>query len=1207
MNFLWNIPACDIRLWLRRNRLRTHTSRSAGLATFFLFLLFLPLHAQEYRGTITGHVQDPTGAAVPDASITAVGPQQTYSAKADAQGDYMIPFIQPGTYTVTAEAPGFKKAITTDVVVDIMGKLRVAFRLEVGAVSAEITVSANPVGIDIDDASGGMVLDPGKVQNLPLNGGQVYQLLTLVPGVKFTTTSFGPTGNTGTRGWDESNSFNINGQTGTYNQFFLNGAPISQQADTGAGTWNISPSIDAVQEFKVMTTIVDAQYGRIGGGGINTILKSGTNKYHGTLYEFWQNSSMEANVYQLNQVNSPRQFHNQHQFGGTAGGPFAKQAFFFFSYEGWREVLPGGIVTTVPRPDMFPDATSGNVNLTNYLAAVNKAGIYDPLTVKCTSPTSTSGCNTYARSAFANNTIPANRISPIGLKIMSLYPAPNRAGYTKNYVYSYNDPYSYNMPIGRVDYNLSERDRIYGILAWWSGQEMRNKNGIPGTGATLDNLYRSSLTQVVDLTHTFNEKKFADIRISFNRMYNVNKTGTVASVANPLSASDLGLNMPAVPTTNRNWAPAFSLGDSYPDLIGNTVSPVTYETYDFSPSMTQILHRHSLHYGFQFEAYHGANGGVGQPNGNFSFSTGFTQKNPLQSKSDGSVLANVLLGYPSGGSVEDTYAPYKSFESYGAYIQDDWRVRSNLTFNLGLRWDTQTSPHERHNRLLAGFCFTCVNPLTGRINYPAGNLLPNGVSMVNPILGGVQFASDGYSAYAQIYGPLEPKLGVSWGINKNMVIHGAWTYSSTLGYETGTATSFSATTSYISSPDNNIHPSSSFLNSSPFPNGIQLPTGTSLGLATLVGNTLTLDMRDRKIPLVQNWQVGLKMQLPFALVGELDYAGSSAQHLRTSKNYNGLTPAEYAQGNATPSYLDQQVNNPFYGVLPITSSLGANQTIAAKYLMVSYPQYYGSLSTATDSTGRTNYNALFARLEKRISGGGMLVKGASFLSSFTWSKTMTAYRRLNNGGAGLVDPNAFYEVDNNDRPWDFAFSGMYGLPVGKGGMVLAGARGLTGTVVNDWSVEWIFRNDGGLPVSYPNSSLFNCGNYSIRPQHRSWGSWLNNSQSSCFTTFPEYTAVTHGNNSIALRTPWAQQTSLGLKKKFVLTDRLSGQFKAEAFNLTNTPIFGAPSSSGPQTAPVRNTSVSDPNQPGAWSGYGTVGSTQQNFPRRLELSAKIFF
>ncbi|WP_263354258.1 TonB-dependent receptor [Acidicapsa acidisoli] len=1197
------------------NILSTRRSLSGGLLSFSFLTLFslivlltIPAaRAQEYRGTILGQVKDPRGAIISQAIITAVGPQQTYTARSLADGDYILPFVQPGTYVVSAEAPGFGKEVQRDVVIDVSSKINLNFALQVGSVAETVTVQADEVGMNTADASGGTVMDPEKVQNLPLNGRQAYMLLSLTPGVKFTTTTFGATSNSGTRGWDETNAYSISGQPGTFNQFLLNGAPITEQGGSAAGTWNIAPSIDAIQEFKVMTTTFDAQYGRAGAGIMNTILKSGSPKFHGTLYDFWENSIMEANSYELDQQGTPKEYHNQHQFGGTIGGPFLKKnGYFFFSYEGWREVLPDGIITTVPTADMYPDAL-GNVNLTGYLDAVHKTGIYDPETTTCAAPTTSGGCNTYTRSLFANDTIPASRVSAIGVKMMDLFPAPNRSGYVNNYVFNTSTPYAYNMPIARVDYDLSDATRIYGIFAWWAGLTTRNSNGLPGAAAEGGtDSYRSSLTQVVDLTHTFSPRRIGDIRASFNRMWAHDPSGNVAAGISTLTAADLGLTMPQIPTTSRQWAPVVDLGDGYPNMIGNEGDPTMYETYDLSPSILQVLRKHNLHYGTEFMLFHDVNAGLGQPNGAFSFTTGFTQQNPFQAKSDGSVLADLLLGYPGSGSVQYQTAPYESYNYYAAYIQDDWKVKSNLTFNVGLRWETETSPRERHDHLLAGMCFTCTNPITSQITFPTGNQLPNGAAMANPILGGVQFESGSLSAYQNTFGRVLPKFGFSYGINKNMVVHGGVAWSTAVGTELGNENPWSQTTEYNSSPDGGLHPASSFNNGVPFPNGYAALPGSSQGLATLVGQSLSLDLRNRKLPLVEQYTLGVQVALPAHIVGEATYLGVHASDIPTSKQMNALTPAQWQQGHATPSYLDQLVPNPFYGALPNTLALGANPTIAAKYLMVPYPQYDGSLTVTDNSQGYDNYNGLLLKAEKRFAGTGVLSNGLSFLSSFTWSKAMAATGFLNDGAAGLVDANPNYQIYGTDRPWDFAFSGLYGLPIGRGGWIAPGAHGVLGEGISGWQLDWVFTNDGGTPVSYPNQNQYNCGTYDIKSSHKSYESYLNNSQASCWTTLPEYTTITAKSAVTTVRNPWAQQTAMGVEKKFAVSEGVNVQFKAEAFNLTNTPIFGSPSTSNPQT-PITRTSVLNPNQPGAWSGYGTIGSTEANFPRRVQLSLKVLF
>ena len=1151
---------------------------------------------QEYRGTITGQVTDPSGKVLVNAVVVAQSPEQTYNGKTDSRGSFYIPYVQPGTYSIRADAPGFKTVIHDGVVIDVSAKISQAFQLPVGAVNETVSVNENTMELSTADASGGTVIDPEKVQNLPLNGRQVYMLLDLTPGVRFTQTQFGPGGYSGTRGWDTSNAYSITGQPGTTNQFLLNGAPVSVQGGGPAGTWNISPTIDAVQEFKVMTITFDSQYGRVGGGAVNIILKNGTPHFHGTLYDFWRNSILDANTFQLNQQDTARPFHNEHQFGGTVGGPFLKHnAFFFFSYEGYRQVLPAGVVTTVPTPDLFPGA-DGSIDLTNYLAATGRTGgIYDPLTTACVAASGT-GCATYGRQQFAGNIIPADRVSAIGLAIMKQFPAPNRVGYTNNYVFNGKDRYSYNMPIARVDYNFTDRTKLYGIFAWWSGHEYRNSNGLVGPAimGDIDN-YRSSLTQVLDLTHTFSPSLIGDIRASFNRYYYVDPNGTLSAGLNTLTAGDLGLTMPQIPTTDKDYAPEVDLGDNFPNIIGNQANPNVFETYDVGPSITHILGNHSLHYGGEFSLYHDVPSGIGRPNGYFGFGTDFTQQNPFQQNKDGSIIANLLLGYPDAGSVDYDVAPYESYRYSGAFIQDDWKIRHNLTVNAGLRWDEEFSPIERHNRLLAGMCLTCVNPIS------------SSVPSLAPLYGTVLFASGSQPAYPNNTGFWQPKIGVSLGISKHTVLHGGWVLNKAFGIELGGASAWNESTNYNDSPDGNLHPADDFRNGAPYPNGFITPPGNSQGALALVGTGFGIDLRDRKIVHVQQWTLGIQQTLPLQMVGEIAYLGSHTTNLRASKQLNGISAADFNQGHADPNYLDQQVPNPFYGVLPTDVSLGQNPTIQARYLKVPYPAFDGNIYDYTYPGGYSNYDALLAKLEKRFSGTGALSKGLSFLGSFTWSHLRSATGLLNNNGASFVNPTPYYTTDSGDRPWDLAVSGLYGLPFGRGTSVLSNAHGAVGQIVNDWQMEWIFQNDGGTPVGFPNTYNYNCGNYNILSPQKSWKSYINNTNNTCFSTFSEYTAATQFPVTTVIRNPWAQQTALSFEKKFVLREGATLQFKAEAFNLTNTAIFAGPNTGSPDQELTRNTSVSRDDQPGSWSGYGTIGSTQQNFPRQIQFSLKMQF
>ncbi len=283
--------------------------------TRLTLLLCLPLAslAQDFRATISGQVTDQNGAVVPNATVRAIRVDTNVATetRTNTDGYYTLPYLNPGEYHVEASAPGFNPLRRENITLRVADRLNLPLTLTVGALKQEVTVMAQQELIETATANRGLVFDPVKTQEYPLNGRQAYMLMQLTPGVIFTQEEFGATGFSGTRGWDVNGSYKINGGRSGTNQFLLNGAPIST-----TGTWQIAPNVEAIQEFKVMTNTYDAQYGRTGGGTVNTTLKSGTNEWHGSAFEFFRHEALDANTTQNNRVGAPRGKHRTHQFGG---------------------------------------------------------------------------------------------------------------------------------------------------------------------------------------------------------------------------------------------------------------------------------------------------------------------------------------------------------------------------------------------------------------------------------------------------------------------------------------------------------------------------------------------------------------------------------------------------------------------------------------------------------------------------------------------------------------------------------------------------------------------------------------------------------------------------------------------------------------------------------------------------------------------------
>jgi hypothetical protein len=665
--------------------------------------------------------------------------------------------------------------------------------------------------------------------------------------------------------------------------------------------------------------------------------------------------------------------------------------------------------------------------------------------------------------------------------------------------------------------------------------------------------------------------------------------------------------MPALPTTTHSYLPELSVGDgALPNFVGNQVNPSIFETYDFAPSVTHVVGRNNLHYGGELSFYHDVANGIRNANGSFKFDSGLTQKNPKVGNNDGSSIAGFLLGYPMSGGVEYNDPTYESYHSYAAFIQDDWKVNHRLSLNLGLRYENELSPTDRNGRLQAGFCYTCTNPINSSVS---GVTLPNGTSFVSPILAGLEFQKN-RSPYQNTWGILLPKFGASYTLNNKLVMRGGWGLYRALGFELGGTSTWDTTTSYNYSLDDGLTPNLAFANGTPFPNGYTTPPGDSQGLASGDGDGIWADSWARKIPYAQQFSFGFQGEARGGIVWDVEFVGAHTVDLRAGSQKDHITPAQFAQGHATPSYLDQEIPNPFYGnsLIPVSDYLGSHATVPVREMMANMPQYdsqYGPEEWEWNTPwGYSNYTSLVAKAEKRFSGGGLLSNGLNFTAAFTWGKVISATSLLNNGF--LVDPGPYYGIDNSDRPFLFSFGGNYKLPIGKGGKLLNNAHGVLDEVVGGWQLNWIVNDQSGTPVSYPNGLLYTCGTFNIKPAHKSWGSYLNNSSPNCFSGFPEYTATTQGPYSVVVRNPWAEQSQVAVQKQFGLLEKTKLQFRAEAFNLTNTPIFNGPNTSNPNSAIQRVAGI-PANLPGAYTGYGTVGTSTQNSPRQLQLSLKILF
>jgi hypothetical protein len=1184
-------------------------------STLTILLFAAGLFAQDFRATLTGSVTDPSGAAIPSATVRATN-TATNAAKevrTTTDGVYTIPYLDPGNYSVEAAANGFQTMKREAITLQVAQKMNLGFQMTVGQMSQEVTVVGQQELIETSDASRGLVFDPIKTQSYPLNGRQTYMLMSLTPGVIFTQEQFGASGFSGTRGWDVNSSYKINGARPGGNLFLLNGAPIS---DNG-GSWQLAPNVEAVQEFKVMTNTYDAAYGRFQGGVVNTTLKSGTNEWHGNVFEYWRNRIMDANSFQNNYIKAPRGFHNQHQFGGVAGGPIRKNKDFIFgSFEGWQEVVPFPANTNTPNMALRDGQHFSQFGMT----------VYDPLTThNCQSTGSFEPCggstgSTYWRNPFPGNVIPQNRVSPIGQKILSYYPAENVIGsLTNNFVASSNlGRYYYNQPMFRWDHNFGVNNKFYALYTFQHGYEFRSSSGYPKPAAqgNTDN-ERTDNNLILDYTHVLGPTTVLDIKASWGRFTQL--TPGYNDQALKLTTKDFGMTqMIHAPTYPRDLVPRFTVG-GYQTLFGSggpisTWSPRS--TWDFTPSLTMTRGSHAIKAGFEFMYYAVGNGGIGNSNGNFTLDSSPTRQasgRSLNATDQFNSIATVLLGIPTAATIDynDTY--YWTRPYYGFYVGDDWKVNSKLTLNLGLRYDVQIPFLERYNRRNRGFDLATKHPLSDQIlaqwkanktAYDAANPKyrypdPPAVLPGQWLFLGVGGRSQRF--YDTDWTNLAPRLGVAYRITGKTVLRtGAGVfYKSPTG--TQGANGFSQTTNYTSSLDGGITPSAcanggcaggpptgpySLVN--PFPQGLAAPLKSTGGPMTAVGNGVTFESPHYKIPRTYQYSFGFQRELPKGIVAEISYSGNLQVFETYSFDRNwpsgeaGL--ALYSTAVQDPTFFSTTLNNPFYGILPQTSSRGASPTISRSSLMQLYP-LWGGMTQSNIQGSRYRSDELQTKIEKRAFGDATSGAGImTWVFAWTFGKEFEQNHRITSNW-DTTQP-LIKELSDTDKTHNISFHGVWDLPIGRGRKLLSVDNPVAAKIVGDWRVTGILQYVSGYPTAWPD--LINkCGTWAATNQDENH--WFNNDKT-CYVQRASNTLRTlpdrfPGN----IRAPQKPILNAAVEKMVTLHERYKVQFRAEMFNVTNTAIRPGP-----------NTSFTS-------QDFGILPKSQLNFPRFAQLAAKFFF
>ncbi|MBZ5624005.1 MAG: TonB-dependent receptor [Acidobacteriia bacterium] len=958
---------------------------------------------------------------------------------------------------------------------------------------------------------------------------------------------------------------------GSQYQIMLNGIPNAPEERASAAIYvGFVPSPDSVEEVTVQTHTYDAQYGHSSGTVVNAVLKGGTNTLHGSLYEFFRNDKLNANSFAGNAARNPRGVMRWNQPGFVIDGPVRipkiyngkDKTFFMLNMEWIRNASPLPYTASYPTPAERKGDFSGLVNATGAPVI-----IYDPFSTDKT---------TFIRQPLVGNIIPPSQINKIGQALINDYPLPNIPGTLggfNNYVVSPNSQQDqYHSISSRVDHQINEKNRLTMMGFSNVRHQLFPTYGWDNPAASPGYLhFRNNHGGSIAWTDTLSPTTVLDVKYGF-----IFHPFQVGLYGDNYDISKLGFTPQFIAQAPHLNYPGLNIGNGFTGTIGNagTGTPTTSQyttTFDHSLSGTvnKTIGKHSLKFGGELYVMKANNNTPASSINPFSFSAGFTQQNAQSgSATAGNPWASLLLGWPSGGGVSYTIASAFQQIYQGFFIQDDWRITSKLTLNLGLRWEYESPMSERYNRQNAGFDINATNPLQSQV--PSLTLK-----------GGLLFTDSNHRfPFVRDLNNWGPRIGASYRLGNNTVLRGGFGTNYSVTFQTGGNTGYSASTGYVSTNDAGLTPANGL--TSPFPGGVLVPTGSSLGLATQQGQGFTFADPNRTIPKVYNYSLAIQHQLPGQTLLEVAFAGNYATQLPVTKAINFLPRSFYALPGITPpvpsTTLVGQVTNPMAGKLP-GSSLN-NATVAYQSLQVPYPEF-GGISESTHPIGKSLYNSMQVSVEKRLQAG---LQGRL---SFTWNKIMQETGYLNDQD----DWSQLARGQGGEPSKVVTLSMTYMLPI------FANSKGLLHNVLGGWEANGILRYLNGSLVGAP-GGVYSTG---VNPKldNPTYQHWFNTctlsttgarqncvdaNQPVAFIQPPPYTLRTLSGNLPGIRTEVPTTVDFSLFKTFQIHEKAKLQFRANAYNLANTPVFGGP-----------NTTT------------GVIGIGQVNDPRIVELALKLNF
>jgi hypothetical protein len=1083
--------------------------RSLVVVFSFGLMVLTPMqsaYSQAARGSISGEVHDPSGSVISNVQVKVVetGTNQAYLGKTDEDGIYTILNLMPGSYNLIVEAEGFKRFAQEGIQLATGEKLRVDAGLTVGSISEIITVTSDAPLLRTESGSLGQVVSNRSIIELPLNGRNFLGLVGLAAGVA------NPPGSTTPR---------LNGGRPRTNEYLYDGISVIQPEP---GQVAFYPIIEAIQEFKLETNSPSAEFGRFNGGVVNLTTKSGTNQFHGALFEFFRNETLNArNLFAPATTTNPKKpVFRRNQFGGVFGGPIVKdKVFFFVDYQGTRQLISRVRTSTVPtllqRQGIFTETIGGVAQ-----------AIYDPAT---TAPKTGGG---FTRTQFTNNTIPTASMDPVALQLLNRFPLPTKSGTANNYTRSANEPDDLDQFDVRIDNHFLTRDHFFARYSYSIDKSSpvtplpdgsgSISSGFIGENSTLGQSFASGYI------HSFTDKTANELRVGYTRRA-LTQVGTKLD-----SPPSQAISLPGIPSNAafQDILPTFTINGvqqigSPSNASLNSRTDVT-EIVDI---VSSLRGRHTIKVGLDFRWERLDIIQPPQPTGVFNFSTLFTNLPGVSNT--GNALASFLLGQVNTFSIDlqqKVLRPRAHIQEY--FIQDDWKATRNFTVNAGVRYTLNFPSTEVDNQ---GAIF---NLATQKLDY----------------LGQNGFPESGRELHKANFGP---RLGLAYRLGEKTVLRS--------GYGLTWIEMAGITTPFINPQFPFIQTASSRTLDSINP-AFKLSTGPSVPPPSFtpdagLGQGVFTVNRGLGSGYVQQWNLTIQHEITKNLSFEIAYSGNKITHLGIpDTNINQLTVAQLQAGNS----LLANVTNPYYGIIPRQSSLG-NPTISAAQLLKPYPQFT-TVSAFRNNVGNSHYDSMQVKLERRTS------KGLAFLLSYTRSKLLDDASSVFSNTI-FTGPVANYpvadsynrklerDVSSGDIPNVFTGSVTYNLPFGTGHGF--GMRGLIGKVIGGWRVNSVISIQSGIPLAVTQATNFNAfAGFGIQRPDRVGNPVLDNPSTAmwfdtaAFQTAPQFTIGTSTRNPV--RGPGVRNMDLALVRQTKLQENVNMEFRAEFFNFTNTPLLSAP-------------------------------------------------